>query len=412
MSEKNEEEKQENSLDYTIFQDLPLYRKIAEILVALKESKIDEAKMRVHLNELFEEYTRDKHYLSETGSIEWKERHGLHAIEKAAELIAMFEISFCLKASRSIISEFWNIWCSKRKIKNEKDKEALDQFALECLKFLEDDKAFNLFYYVKNKEGLELKIDYLLSLAKNEYVANSYFNIYLGTFLRKLGDVSFFWVDKGQELVTKGYILQAKDELRIEFSTSIENKIDQASKEIDSKIVQSKEETNKIVDDTRKDVNEFLGKELAKSEQKTASSFIQILGIFAAIIAFVVTIVPTAVRLGGASVPIALAGLAIVTAGIILLLAMIFGREANKPRRGLGWGLASAIVLFLFWLGFTAWLAINYPKTLVTAKEDNASTQPAQRIEAQNLYMLNSAKDTVGTPKVSPPPPPSTKEGE
>lgn len=94
-------------------------------------------------------------------------------------------------------------------------------------------------------------------------------------------------------------------------------------------------------------------------------NFVQIIGIFAAIIAFVVTIVPTAVRLGGASVPIALAGLAIVTAGIIVLLAMIFGREGQK-KTGLIVGISIAGFLFLAWLAGTIWLAIYYPEILTT----------------------------------------------
>jgi hypothetical protein len=85
---------------------------------------------------------------------------------------------------------------------------------------------------------------------------------------------------------------------------------------------------------------------------RTIRNLVQIIGIFAAIIAFLVIIVPTEVRLGGASVPIALvalAGLAIVTAGIIILLAMIFGGREKTS----GWliaGLIITIVLFLAWI--------------------------------------------------------------
>lgn len=93
---------------------------------------------------------------------------------------------------------------------------------------------------------------------------------------------------------------------------------------------------------------------------------IQIIGIFAAIIAFIVTIVPTAVRLGGASIPIALAGLAIVTAGIIILLAMIFGRR-EKTSCWLIAGLIITIVLFLAWITGTVLAAIHYPNILISS---------------------------------------------
>jgi hypothetical protein len=178
------------------------------------------------------------------------------------------------------------------------------------------------------------------------------------------------------------------------------------------KFDETKQELAQLKKDTEEQT-EKLNKGIAEAkdnEQRMTRNFVQIIGIFAAIIAFVVTIVPMAVRLGGASSPIALAGLAIVTAEIIFILAMVFGNKQDKSKYQ-NWVIAGVFV-FAVWLGFTAWLALKHPKTLVTAKEDSSLVQPSQRIEAKNLYMMNSTKDTVGTSKVSPPPPPSTREGE
>lgn len=128
-----------------------------------------------------------------------------------------------------------------------------------------------------------------------------------------------------------------------------------------------------------------------ETERRSIRNFVQIIGIFAAIIAFVVTMVPTAVRLGGASIPIALAGLAIVTVGIILVLAMIFGKR-EKAGAGLIAGVSITGVLFVGWLLLTVGLAFAKPNILAPRPDP---------VRVDTLYI-----------ETSPPPTPSLMEGD
>ncbi|TKJ44018.1 hypothetical protein CEE36_02550 [candidate division TA06 bacterium B3_TA06] len=164
----------------------------------------------------------------------------------------------------------------------------------------------------------------------------------IGSVLEKLGALNWDLTSKGLNYKAQAQNKLAQAQLEKEVIKPLESRFEKVKKET--------EELDKKV-------------EIAKdNEQRMTRNFVQIIGIFAAIIAFIVTIVPTAVRMGGASIPVALAGLAIVTTGIIILLSMIFGRDDR--RENLKRGFWVAIGAFAVWFAITIALLFITPESL------------------------------------------------
>jgi len=394
MSE-NKEEKQteEEAQDYPRFlQLLEEIRKRVYSLKQVSEATVKEEtqkKIRELLGELFEGLTTDKYCLQDSDGKTWVkhlERQGEDAMGIMTDKMANFINIFLIEPNRGAVFDFWDLWASNRRRKTENDLKTLDNLALSCLSRMDEKIAYEFFLRVQRSN---FALSDLYNLATTTYKNSSKLLIAIGRVLQKAREIHGYWSEKGQDLIVRGYILSAKDELKQEFLETVDKKLKQSKMELDNKVKGIEVELGKIVSQTEGKIDE----RIKEQERNSIRNFVQIIGIFAAIIAFIVTIVPTAVRLGGASIPVALAGLAIVTAGIILLLAMIFGNPEEKHRKRLNVGFWVAVGLLVIWLGFTAWLAIKHPNTLVTAKEEKTTTQPVQT----NVYMMSPPTDTTPT---------------
>jgi len=257
--------------------------------------------------------------------------------------------SWLWSVKNAVLLEFWRIWLDARLSKTDEDVIVTDLFALHALNNLRDKQISWLF------KTTEASYSLLAPCHKDKYLfrfvfrtlQNSYWNdaevlLQIAEIIEKLGE-------EGKEIRPWATTIRARIQALI-LKDELEEKTLKPFKE--------------FVEKSQQDIT-TLKKETDEKIKSSERNSIQIIGIFAAIIAFIVTIVPTAVRLGGASVPIALAGLAIVTAGIIILLAMIFGRE-GKRKSGLITGIIIIGVLFLAWIILAVWAAVYYPGILVT----------------------------------------------
>ncbi len=287
---------------------------------------------------------------------------------------------------RRCLLGLWKAWLSWRKENSPggaiRAGEAPDLFALHLLKKLRADKVRELYDWVKNTD---YHFGALHPIAQEYELIHNFTELFIiADLFLKLGEYDFDLTQRGRELSVKAQSFWVEDKLNRDVVIPFKKSIEERKKEL----AQLKKDTEEKTKELRE------GIEKAKeNEQRMTRNFVQIIGIFAAIIAFIVTMVPTAARLGGASIPIALAGLAIVTAGIIILLAMIFGKEEEREKLKKGfWG---AIGAFGAWLILTLILAFAQPNVL---------RPPPDPVRVDTLYI-----DTVDT---TPPPTPSTKDGD
>ncbi|GEM_PF-4562988 len=292
------------------------------------------------------------------------------------------------------LRELWYAWgrfhkseCKKEKEKGKEGKNPKFTFAdiiasNRLMNLLDDTKTKDFFYKevaFKDENGIfmdpEWNLYTLLDWARKEDPFDYNKMHYLGNFLVKFKDRNDFRIDNigAIKLIERAQILTAKDEIRKEFKEDLGTKI----KEIEQKLKEESKELKEKVEEAK------------DAENRMTRNFVQIIGIFAAIIAFVVTMVPAAARLGGASIPVALAGLAIVTSGIILLLSMIFGkRENKKASKGLIIGIVTCLALFIIWLFATSWLAIKHPDTLRPPPN-------AARIDTMYINRIDTVQKTI-----------------
>jgi len=297
----------------------------------------------------------------------------------------IFDIAVRFNTSnQDLLVEFWQMWLIKRcdaEGSNDVPKrELLDDFALRFFKDLRVETVRTLYQRVDGTSQSFREIPLILERYKLE---EKYPPIYIITgLLEKLGEVDVELGNLGREIRIRAQNLQMEDLQK--------NLIDYKRF-----VFSTKQELTNLKNETESKTKLLSeGIEEAKdNENRMTRNFVQIIGIFAAIIAFIVTIVPTAVRMGGASIPIALAGLAIVTAGIVILLAMIFGKD--ERRKSLSKGLTGIIIAFTLWLTLTVVLAFVEPNVL---------RPPPDPVRVDTLYI-----DTVDT---TPPPTPSTREGD
>jgi len=321
--------------------------------------------------------------------------------------------------SSRVLFPLWRAWEAARNRDKDETKRLLDRYAeynfhiqdylvLFLLNNIDEKYVFELYDNAKQSFGR------LIHWCREVYWNNPAGLEHVGLFLEKLGLTNWDYTTEGKKFRARSSVLLAKRELTREIMDTVDSKVDESigklrnesesqSKKLydeqDDKIKEIRNETGVLIADAKTELKTYaeermteISKDTAQeTERRAIRNFVQIIGIFAAIIAFIVTIVPTAVRLGGASVPIALAGLAIVTVGIILVLATIFGKK-EKPSGGLIAGICVTGALFVGWLLLTLGLAFVKPNVL-------APPPVPERIDT--LYIESS-----------PAPTPSIEEGE
>ncbi|MBN2380966.1 hypothetical protein JXM67_14305 [candidate division WOR-3 bacterium] len=357
MAESKEEKKPEG-------QEPPkpwLFKQLKKIYTAIVEKK-KANEISPLFGELFDNYTLERYtysdkeskdfesYLIQNGIKEVKVFSLPHRYSRVPSIRDIFQayvrdfsniLAHDNGKDHLLISNFWYSWWASRSSKPEQSK-CIDYLAFGVLSFLSPQVVHQLLHdtFISN-----IPLFHLSTLGKELYFYEPVHLKLIGRILEKfegkegsLADLA----DIGRNFRARAEALYVKDELKKE----------------------TQEELNKQIEDARSSFMQNAKGEIDKKEKgfddkvkNVEARFIQIIGIFAAIIAFIVTIVPTAVRLGGASVPIALAGLAIVTVGIILVLAMVFGREEKKDirqalRKGFYWTLGA----FGLWLVVTVGL--------------------------------------------------------
>jgi hypothetical protein len=383
MSNENTEEKRPEEQALPELWVWEQYDKIQEAFDANKSA----SEIRILLDQLFSGLTEENFLL--TGSYGKEIRKQFEELGKDFGKLfkdknGRFAWVFAFESDFDIIKELWYSWVKNRELKNIKDQDTVDYIALYCLIGLDNDTTNKLYEEVK---GDDFNFYHLEGLGKSQYKENPFILRFIGHILSSLeGKDSYrkLFSVSGMEFLSQAQILQLKQEVIEPFKKSA----DEREKKLEALKDTTEEEFSKL--DKRVKKSE---EELKTTEQRSIRNFVQVIGIFAAIIAFIVTIVPTAVRLGGASIPVALAGLAIVTAGIIILLAMIFGREEKEERRrALRKGFWGAIGAFGAWLILTLILAFAQPNVL---------RPPPDPVRVDTLYI-----DTVDTTPPPYPPPP------
>lgn len=363
--EKNKEKKQEEQASRRPW----LFRQLDAIKETI-ESTDDVATLKRLFDNVFKEMTNDNLWLMDEEGVRYRKYLQQRGGRIEDEGPGFGKLHVLYKLTEPIVL-FWTSWFQARQAKKGKDLNALDYFMffffgeidIDSLRFLHNEIYYTDFSFSK-----------LIDSVKKEHYYNSNTLEAVGGILEKLWGVNHFHALEGRNFCARAQALRVKDELKLE--------------ETKQELAQLKKDTEEQTEKLQKGIEES-----RENEQRMTRNFVQIIGIFAAIIAFIVTMVPTAARLGGASIPIALAGLAIVTAGIVILLAMIFGKD--ERRKSLSKGLTGIIIAFTLWLTLTVVLAFVEPNVL---------RPPPDPVRVDTLYI-----DTVET---TPPPTPSIKEGD
>ncbi len=332
MNDENTEEKKPEEEAPTN----SLIKKIEEIESAARENKT-KAELRVLFDGLFAELT-DENWFPVTK----------RALKYFVGLQSILE-------EKDLLKEFWLSWGDVLKEPEKLYMKSM-YFLPEMIFFLCNETNIRNLYTQVFAENWNFRK--LRDLAIEQHYSNPVILNSIGTILEKLGIEVPALLRKGRDFRTRAQVLFAKDELKQEFLETVDKKLKQSKMELDNKVKGIEVELKKIVPQTEGKIDE----RIKEQERNSIRNFVQIIGIFAAIIAFIVTMVPASIRLGGASIPVALAGLAIVTAGIIVLLAMIFGRD--ERRKSLSKGLTGIIIAFILWLTLTVVLAFVEPNVL------------------------------------------------
>jgi hypothetical protein len=329
-----------------------LLRQLERIQNAIKEGK-DFDEIRPPLEQLFDEITPERYSFTDKESQEYllfmsKRLQKLfkeetieltpYYLNRQEKFLPLWKI-----AHSPFASEIWKLWWEKAKAKGEDNRQLLDSLALDIFILAEK----NTLESICDERWYDGDFHNLARLAASIYADAPSTLDKIGIVLEKIDSKAPELADAGKSFRARAQALWVKEELKEETKDEVRAIVSEETKKFSEEI---KKETNSSLDTLKQELDE--GLDVAKeNEQRMIRNFVQIIGIFAAIIAFIVTIVPTAARLGGASIPIALAGLAIVTAGIIILLAMIFGREEKEERRrALRKGFWGAIGAFGAWL--------------------------------------------------------------
>jgi len=365
-------------------EDIWLLRHL-QALIALCGNRQSTAREQIYetVKDFFAGLNSENYYLNDEKARLYLERTGdskrtlkQEKYQKMRRLASYLEKQGCME----ILVELWKGWYVRRKQTKFSVTRVLDVFMLLLLSKM--DKGTGVFERLYQRlKGTEWNFERIASLAspKGEYYEDATLLEAIGEFFVKLDAVDTEFHEKGRKFNGRAQVLKVKKELKKEIQEEVKARIDRAEESFVEKAIGVIEGKTRKFDEQVRNVE---------------ARFIRIVGIFATIIAFVVTMVSTSARLDGASIPVALAGLAIVTSGIILLLAMLFGKK-DKPGKGLIAGISIVGLLFVGWFVYTMILANQKPTPLV----------PPSRVDT--LYI-----DTTITDSSPPPLSPSTREGE
>lgn len=269
------------------------------------------------------------------------------------------------------------------------------------LRPLTSDELWNLYYSVRDEEwNFETLKTYCKKFFKYSPTALETY----ATLFESFVGINYTLFDEGKNFRARAQALRvmhenekktrqtklhktSEKELTPEFLEKIQNEIspiiEQHAEEKTQKIVkeQSQTLTDKIqvIEDKTADLEIDLKKleeraaplEERISELKdTERRSIQVIGIFAAIVALIVAVVPLAVRVKEESLFLTITGLAIVLGGLLLLAAILFGGEKRPKWK---WITVPIILLFI-WM----FLVLNTHLVKINPKIDSISKDTSQ----------------------------------
>jgi len=170
----------------------------------------------------------------------------------------------------------------------------------------------------------------------------------LGTFLTKL-QLHSIEAEKGREFLGRARYLKTKAFFHYDLNQGLDSfreSFETEKGEIKKVITEASAKTENLKKEV--EMATVIYDQLEGQTKRAEIRSVQVVAVFAAIIAFIVATIPFAVRVNEMGLLMAIAGLAIVIGGFLLLVAVLFGGK-GRPN---GWFLAIPIGLLALWFSF------------------------------------------------------------
>jgi hypothetical protein len=272
-----------------------------------------------------------------------------------------------------LLVQFWLAWCEVRNIDSKPRSFTFqDYFALKILINVREE-----FLQVLDKEH-HLSVNETVFLGKDIYKDDKEALQLVGTFLIRCPLYSYE-EKTGREFLARAEYLKIEPQLRNDIGLLIAPYVtgfETTKRELNEAKKSAEDEIKKLEKETKE--GDRVYKQLEDQTKRAEIRSIQVIGIFAAIMAFIVATIPAAARLEKLSLFLAIAGLAIVLGGFLLLIAILFGGE-KKPH----WAWISIPVVLLF-----IWLVFVINPTLIKIDPDNPNLK-------ENTKQVQSLKDSI-----------------
>lgn len=273
---------------------------------------------------------------------------------------------------------FWDAWCILRKIESRRstpsDLTSVDYFSLKVLLNVKNEYIQKLF---NDKEST---VNETVLLGKNVYKNDPVALELVGTFLTKLR-INHYEAEQGREFLARAEYLRTKPLLKNDIDqllTPYKDSFDETKKEL-AGVRGEAEEAVKILEGKTKEAKNIYN-QLEDQTKRAEIRSIQVIAIFAALMAFIVATVPVAARVQELSLFLAIAGLGIILGGFLLLVAILFGGK-NRPK----WGwIGVPIALLILWLFLVLnpnLIKIKSQKTSPPADTTQVETPPDSTIQ-------------------------------
>jgi|GEM_PF-4036389 len=254
------------------------------------------------------------------------------------------------------------------------------------------DLGYNIYYNMPNEladiglilSKLTTDFDQRLVLVGKKFIARSQFLIDGPLMSEALRTRFEKELKKTNENVNR-QLLETKD------------KVSATLEKIDHRVIEAIAKSNRQLDAKVGEVDGRMGglektysnldKSVRETESRSLRNFVQILGIFAAIIAFVVAAIVAAIRLGGASIPIIGTGLAVVLTLFLFLLAYLFRDNTKKEAESIKRWLITSVALVFVWLILSIAATVIWPGIVAPPAAEYAEVKRTEeeQIEAEPI---------------------------